>query len=218
MPTPVLEALEGLRSRRAEQPIHHEVSCTCEQCAMARTVALDNLGHLIGLNDLDEGLYGPRGWTVLSGVAVLALQYSDWMWMDTAEDFPGVKPEEMIDYLPYFGGDSWLAKRIWGRIPEAALEERQNYAPSLGAILDFIKDHPDDALFSGYLIGPQRFDERLSADALYISPEFLGLDSENADALDAYDAFIKLGLDQVSSPDEICQWYRERPYWRFWWD
>lgn len=218
MSTPVIEALEGLRKQHAQQPVHHEGDCRCERCAMARTVALDNLGQIIGRENVEEGIYGPRGWTVLSGVATLALQYSDWMWMDLASECPGVKLEAMIDYLPFFGADAWLAKRLRAKIPEESLEERQNYAPSLKSILEFTIEHPDEVLFSGYLIGPQRFDERLSADAIYITPKLLGLDQENTDVLEAHTAMMNLGLDQISSPDEVCLYVHNGLYWRFWWD
>lgn len=218
MTTSVLAALEGLQKHRFEQPLHHEVHCDCERCTMARTVVLNNLGELIGMENPEDGIYGSRGWSVLSGVASLSLQYSDWGWMDMAAEFPGVKPEKMIDYLPFSGGDEWLAKQLRERLPENALADRQNYGPSLGEILSLTVANPGEVLFSGYLIGPQRFDERISSDAIYLTAKVLGLDIDNTDESAAYEALGTLKLDAVDAPDEISLYYRDQPYWRFWWD
>lgn len=218
MATPVLDALKGLKKYRFEQPIHHEVDCQCDRCTMARTIVLNNLGTLIGLENLEDGIYGSRGWSVLGGVASLTLQYSDWGWMDMAAEFPDVKPETMIDYLPFSGGDQWLAERLLERLPESALADRQNYAPCLKNLLVLTCTHPGEVMFSGYLIGPQRFDERITSDAIYISPKVLNLDADDTDKDMAYRALGSLDLDAVDSPDEISLCYLDKPYWRFWWD
>ncbi|EFN93220.1 hypothetical protein HMPREF9278_1660 [Mobiluncus mulieris FB024-16] len=218
MTTPVLEALEGLKKHRFEAPLHHEVTCDCERCLMARTIVLNNLGELIGLEHPEDGIYGSRGWSVLSGVASLTLQYSDWGWMDMVTEFPGVKPEQMIDYLPYDGGDAWLAAKLLARLPETALADRQNYGPSLDYILRLTAEHSGEVLFGGYLIGPQRFDERISSDAIYVTPKVLGLDGENPDEAAVYKALDNLNLDALEAPDEISPYYSDQTYWRFWWD
>ena len=229
---PVLEVMEELKSLRGSALPHHEVSCDCERCNLAKTLSLENLRGIIGNENLGPGIYGPRGWTVMDGITTLTLPYSDWMWPDLARVAPSINAARMIDYLPYFGADAWLASRLLDRLPGPSLDERQNYAPKLESILKFVCNHWGKALFSGYLIGPQRFDERLSADALYVSTDLLGVGIEAEDNPEAaYRALLEHEqLDPEGSPDEVSLWSAERVhavgkesgedslYWRFWWD
>lgn len=134
---PVLEIMQELRSlRRAELP-HHELTCDCERCGLAKSMSLESLRGLIGKSLVEPGIYGPRGWTVMEGVTTLTLPYSDWMWFDMARDFPGVNVETMTDYLPFSEGDAWLATHLLKILSPEALDDRQNYAPRLGSILKF---------------------------------------------------------------------------------
>lgn len=121
-----LEIMQELRNWRAKEVPHHDVSCDCERCNLAKTMSLESLRGLIGNPLLDPGIYGPRGWTVMEGVTTLTLPYSDWMWFDMAREYPDVEVEEMVDYLPYSDGDAWLATQLLKVIPPNALDERQN--------------------------------------------------------------------------------------------
>nr|WP_282921690.1 hypothetical protein [Mobiluncus sp. Marseille-Q7826] len=216
-----LEIMQELRNWRAKEVPHHDVSCDCERCNLAKTMSLESLRGLIGNPQLDPGIYGPRGWTVLEGVTTLTLPYSDWMWFDMAREYPDVDVEEMVDYLPYSDGDAWLATQLLKVIPPNALDERQNYAPRVEDLLQLVAQHPAETFFSGYMIGPQRFDERLSIDTIFVSPHLLGLGPDDEDPHGAYAGLKRFELGEDACPDEVSVFYNRhlnRQLWRFWWD
>lgn len=205
-------------NRRKISPLHHELACACKSCLDAQALAQNSLKKLGAVTSADRGIYGPRGWSVNSGATRLMLQYSDWSWLSLFQNVPDAKPQIMPDYLPYAGGDAWLATRLLDLLSVSALQERQNDAPSLEAILRLTKQHPGQVFFSGYTIGPQRCDERISADTIYVSSELLGIEGKNPLPSQAWLGFAELGLDQLSVPDEVFECSLPVPGWRFWWD
>lgn len=213
------DAILEAKQCQSEEYLHHETTCDCSYCDTLKTLAVNNLALIVGREWIQEGIYDRRGWTVLTGIAQLALRYSDWTWVDTVREYPGVKIGQMAGYLPYRNGDTWLAAELLNRLPEAALQDRQNYAPTLGRILQIVVENPGKMMFSGYLIGPQRFDERISIDAIFITTEVLGLDPDATNEVAARTALSKLELDMRESPDEVVPYQVDgRPGWRFWWD
>lgn len=43
-----LEIMQELRNWRAKEVPHHDVSCNCERCNLAKTMSLESLRGLIG--------------------------------------------------------------------------------------------------------------------------------------------------------------------------
>lgn len=152
-----------------------------------------------------EGLYGPRGWSVRAGVRSLlaacrddlrsvgppALAHSDPepedpdsdadFWNDDeasggdAEDLVLDEPED--DYTPFHDLGPQAAARLLQILPEAQLADRQNLAPTLGSLLRACARADGRVRLSGYAIGPRRPDERVTVEALWIAdPDLLGME------------------------------------------
>ncbi|GAA1637067.1 hypothetical protein [Georgenia ruanii] len=190
----------------------------------------------------ERELYGPRGWSVRAGVwEVLAPftmpRYVPWTaWEGAGEppDEPGAAeaPAAVVagaptrDHVSWAGLDGAAAAELLDRLPSAQLLDRQNDAPELAAMLGAAAEHPGLVEVHGYGIGPQRCDERVTAEGLVVyafadvvvSPhhgpgcrcgELWGLVGD------------VLGLDG-ELPDELHRirppWAPHREGWWLWWD
>lgn len=160
--------------------------------------------------------YGETGWT--SRILPYTLDYSDptienkiWDENYTGQDVPET------DFTRFNKADAALAQHLLDTVPDKNLKnERQNQAPTVGSILKFVKQHPDQAGFDGYVVSGERADERLSIETVSVSPELLGL-GEDATADDAYEKLRDLKLGEVAPPDET-RWDKSQNRWNFWWD
>ena len=183
---------------------------------------------------LEPGLYGPRGWTVSAGV-----------W-DVLADYPGLHPERtpvscglpqgriqdgkpVDDYTPFHDLGPQAAARLLQILPAEQLEDRQNLSPTLGAMLRACVKAEGRVRLSGYGIGPQRADERIAVEALWIAdPDLLEMElhathDAGCQCSELWDAVReRCDLDAVCMPDEIRKVSRrpnEGPtgMW-MWWD
>jgi hypothetical protein len=98
------------------------------------------------------------------------------------------------------------------------LAERQNDSPTLGAILDSAIAHPGKVEVHGYAVGPDRDDERLTAEGVFIYDDTL---TDQAAVTRA--AWAEYGLgNAASAPDEVHRvenpWRPGEKAWRLWWD
>ena len=122
-------------------------------------------------------LYGPPGWTVRIGLWHLLEP-----WLDAPRCLPGETPlrtdalgAPMSDYVPFRGMDAATAADLLLRLPAPALVDRQNLSPSLRTMLTACAHADGRVRLSGYGIGPQREDERLSVEALWVAdPDLQG--------------------------------------------
>lgn len=178
-----------------------------------------------------QRLYGPPGWTVSIGM---------WHLLEPWLDTPRCLPEEaalrtdavgapMSDYVPFHGMDASTAAELLARVPAPALADRQNLSPSLRAMLRACAGADGRVRLSGYGIGPQRDDERLSAEALWIAdPDLQGYEvfAEHSRSCQCSALWERVSrrydLDARSVPDDIV---RTRPEWAgggvgwwMWWD
>jgi len=162
----------------------------------------------------DDG--DPRGWLVTRGVARLV------------QPFVTAVPPDDADLARFAGVAGAAATALLDRLDARQLADRQNAAPSLGTLLRAAAGHPDELEVHGYLIGPARSDERISAEGvdLYALPNLdVRPDHDEAcqcellwhlvrDLLDADDA--------TTLPDAITArtnpWRPNEPCWRLWWD
>ena len=176
-------------------------------------------------------LYGPPGWTVRIGLWHLLEP-----WLDAPRCLPGETPlrmdalgSPMSDYVPFRGMDAATAADLLLRLPAPALVDRQNLSPSLRTMLTACAHADGRMRLSGYGIGPQREDERLSVEALWVAdPDLQGYEVfvEHSRACQCSALWERVRdryeLDAHSIPDDIV---RTRPEWAgggvgwwMWWD
>lgn len=129
----------------------------------------------------------------------------------TGQDVPGT------NLTRFENGDATLAQQLLDTVPgENLKDERQNMAPTVENILKFVKKHPGQADFDGYVVSGERPDERLSIDTVSMSPELLGLD-KNATLDDAEKKLQGLELGEIVPPSATL-WDEKQNRWSFWWD
>ncbi len=158
----------------------------------------------------------PRGWLVDTGV------------VDLVEPFLTSRPADGGDLARYAGLDGVTAGALLAVLPAVELDDRQNDAPTLGTLLRAATEHPDEVELHGYLVGPARVDERLTAEGLYayVAPDLditpghhHGCECEQLWSIVRRD----LGVDDaVRMPDSISArlnpWRPYEPCWSLWWD
>ncbi|MDU0348453.1 hypothetical protein [Actinomyces sp. MRS3W] len=164
------------------------------------------------------GMYGPRGWTVKSGVWHELADCRDELRSTIIPGQFGFAPAGLItddgrpvdDYTPFHDLGPGTARRLLEILPESQLADRQNLAPTLGALLRACVRARGRIRLSGYGIGPQRHDERVTVEGLWIEdPDLIDylVDCEIADP-DEEERFWeevaeRYCLDAEASPDEI---------------
>ncbi|MFB9377452.1 hypothetical protein ACFFKU_14760 [Kineococcus gynurae] len=87
-------------------------------------------------------------------------------------------PTHAGDVVRFAGLGAPEAARLLHVLPVEALRDKQNRAPSLGAWLRAAVAHPGELSLHGYLVGPERPDERMSVTAAEVRghPELLDHD------------------------------------------
>ena len=176
-------------------------------------------------------LYGPPGWTVRIGL---------WRLLEPWLDVPRCLPEEtplrtdavgapVSDYVPFRGMDAATAADLLARIPVPALADRQNLSPSLKSMLTACAGADGRVRLSGYGIGPQRDDERLCTEALWVAdPDLQGYEVfvEHSRACQCSALWDRVRqryeLDAQGIPDDIVrtrpEWAGGAVGWWMWWD
>ncbi len=99
-------------------------------------------------------LYGPSGWTRTGGAADLLAPLV-------------CEPRFTPDFARFAGVGALEASALLDLLPAANLHDRQNNGPELRELLDAAQDREGIEL-SGYLIGPPRWDERVSVDGILV--------------------------------------------------
>ena len=176
-------------------------------------------------------LYGPPGWTVRIGLWHLLEP-----WLDAPRCLPGETPlrtdtlgAPMSDYVPFRGMDAATAADLLARIPVPALADRQNLSPSLKSMLTACAGADGRVRLSGYGIGPQRDDERLCTEALWVAdPDLQGYEvfAEHSRACQCSALWDRVKqryeLDAQGIPDDIVrtrpEWAGGAVGWWMWWD
>ena len=185
----------------------------------------------------ETGLYGPRGWTVRAGVWHELVRCRDDLRSTIIPAEYGRDPDGLItdagepedDYTPFHDLGPRTARRLLSILPPAQLRDRQNLAPTLGALLRACARAGGRVRLSGYAIGPQRPDERVTVEGLWISDPAL-LELKVSEVHDEYCACRALWdavrgrfeLDAEATPDEIRplprHWTRGPLGTWLWWD
>jgi hypothetical protein avisC_09770 len=184
----------------------------------------------LGVPD-SQRLYGPPGWTVRIGL---------WRLLEPWLDAPRCLPEEtplrtdavgapVSDYVSFRGMDAATAADLLARIPVPALADRQNLSPSLKSMLTACAGADGRVRLSGYGIGPQRDDERLCTEALWVAdPDLQGYEvfAEHSRACQCSALWDRVKqryeLDAQGIPDDIVrtrpEWAGGAVGWWMWWD
>ncbi|MDO4243053.1 MAG: hypothetical protein Q4C85_04720 [Actinomyces sp.] len=198
--------------------------------------APDPRGAGPGAAEETEGMYGPRGWSVRAGVWHELAQCRDDLRSTVLPADYGLAPTGLIDdgvpvddYTPFHDLGPATARRLLDILPRAQLEDRQNLGPTLGTLLRACARAGGRVRLSGYAIGPQRRDERLSVEGLWVADPDL-LDHELCEIHDEHChcrevwALVsrRYDLDALAMPDEVKTLRR---YWThgpvgtwLWWD
>ncbi|SPT52462.1 Uncharacterised protein [Actinomyces bovis] len=188
---------------------------------------------------LEDGMYGPRGWSVEAGVWKVLNHWPDQL-RDLSEllgQAPGPAQKGCLeasgwpqeDYVPFAGLDARGAAALLDALPARALADRQNLAPSLRTLLHACASGKGRVRLSGYAIGPQRRDERVSVEAIWVSdPALAGfaVSTSHTPGCDCHalweEVRVRYQLDAEDMPDEILRlapaWAKGQEGWWFWWD
>jgi hypothetical protein len=116
--------------------------------------------------------------------------------------------------LFYFSGaDGEAAAELLATLPSKCLDNRQNAGPTLRDILSAARDDPK-VVFGGYVVGPDRTDERVSADTVFFDTD----DKTEADVRRRVRALFGMR----AKPDEVTRspapGHPSKEVWRVWWD
>jgi len=156
---------------------------------------------------------------------------------------PALGPHHMAGrgYYPLVVVDAPVAAGLLERLDHEQLAiERQNLAPTLGAVLRAVVRHPGRMLASGYVIGPSRCDERITVTTVLLRTDrALRLEQEHGRGCECDRLLLlarDLGIDDMlAPPDEITSWWGGRfdtdpddpdddapgdveHWYRLWWD
>ncbi|WP_235954380.1 hypothetical protein [Actinomyces faecalis] len=186
--------------------------------------------------DETDGLYGPRGWSVRAGVWDVLARARDEMRSTTVPGRFGLAPQGGIrggrpvdDYTPFHDMGPSEARRLLEILPADQLEDRQNLGPTLGSLLHACAGASGRVRLSGYGIGPQRTDERVTVEALWVAdPDLMDLEvyEDHDDGCCCTQVWRQVeeryGLDAQAAPDEIKVvrrlWTSGEPGTWMWWD
>lgn len=161
------------------------------------------------------GLYGPRGWSVRAGIWRILRNHitPD---PSTALDDDGAPTSDYVD-LRDIGPTT--ARQLLDAMPDDALTDTHNAAPILGDLLHACIASQGRLRLHGYGIGPQRNDERVAVDAVWIeTPNTAAIDPQRVWPVIAN----HYGLTSRRDPDEATPRRRFNDHgpegmW-LWWD
>jgi hypothetical protein len=169
------------------------------------------------------GHFGKPGWTletIADEVAPFTSSaHAPYSYQEYEYDGAPYRTENGQNGLFKFGGlGAEPAAAIRATLNRTQLAERQNDSPTLGAILDSAIAHPGKVEVHGYAVGPDRDDERLTAEGVFIYDDTL---TDQAAVTRA--AWAEYGLgNAASAPDEVHRvenpWRPGEKAWRLWWD
>ena len=170
-----------------------------------------------------SGLYGPPGWTV-NGVGDQVGPYTSQTYVPGAYwsgRYGDGEPFEQVNgdtgLVRFAGLGSGEARAIRSVVSRKQLAERQNAGPSLGSVLAAAARNPGVVEVHGYVVGPDRDDERFTAEGVHIYDD--GISNEKQVIAAARSRF---GLDFEDDPDEVTleetAWRPGEKTWRLWWD
>lgn len=176
-------------------------------------------GYLDALNDggaPEPGLTGPRGWTVTSGAAEIVNPFVTYL------------PSGPDDLAYFHGLGADAAARLLACLTGPQLADRQQDAPSLGTLLRAAVAYPGVIEVHGYVVGPSRPDERITAEGVYVYDRTdLTVTPDHQPGCQCAELWehvqLDLGVDDARwMPTEITSrinaWRPDEPCWSLWWE
>ncbi|MEZ0164926.1 hypothetical protein AB2L27_09130 [Kineococcus sp. LSe6-4] len=88
--------------------------------------------------------------------------------LDVLEPYVLGRPDHPGDVVRYRDLSWTAAAALLQRVPPGHLRDKQNSAPSLGAVLVAAVGHPAEVEVHGYLVPPCRPDERIAAEGIVV--------------------------------------------------
>lgn len=175
----------------------------------------------------------PRGWTVDASASLAHLTDSahvphaysepiEYEFEGQPRTFGG-STNGSLGLINYAGAGADEAAALRRSIPAEALDDRQNEGPTLRSILDAADRHPGEVEFGGYVVGPDRPDERITSETVYLFGQEPINDRMAWTRLrDRLDASAYPADQPLAEPDEIdlvdVPWRPGEKAWRMWWD
>jgi len=169
----------------------------------------------------DSGCSGRHGWMLDIG-------------LDTVlEPVLGQHGFETPGFYRFSTLDAATARLLLGRLAPAYLvTERQNDSPAVGAFLDAVAAYPDRLRAHGYVVGPERCDERITVEGVLVRmDQEVDVDPGCRPGCRCPDVVRyvedELGLALPVPPHEVRRWRgfdlaggpeRGQPWYRLWWD
>lgn len=167
------------------------------------------------------GVYGARGWTDRLAPQVLgpytSSTYAPYAYRAGSHGFPHSTNGDTG--LVSFGGVGHVgAGQLLDSMPSRALDERQNDSPTARTMLQAAVEHLGKVELSGYVVGSERADERVSVDGVYLFDD--GITDARQALFAARDTY---GLtDALRRPETVHEvevpWRPGERAWRLqWW-
>lgn len=194
-----------------------------EQVRQAGEKTIDvqaNLAAQLARRTSRSGEYGPPGWT--QGIAEQFAPFTSETYVPGAYGAYSVG-DRTVTYangegLTRFAGLGGLEARLIGSaMTRKQLSERQNDGPTTSSILAAAARNPGTVEVHGYVVGPDRSDERFTAEGVFL---YDGTITSHEQAMDA--ARDRFGLDHLAGPSEVSlvenSWRPGEKAWRLWWD
>lgn len=166
-----------------------------------------------------DWLYGKPGWSLAMDLPEIIEPF-----LTTAPSLAGD-----LAYFAGLGADA--AATLLRCLPADQFSDRQNAAPPLGVLLRAAAANEHAVELHGYLVGPDRPDERLTADGIYLfqhedfGPGEVQQDLAPGDVAAAVWRLARSYLEvdeSFSPPDELSRvraWWRPgTTAWQLWWD
>lgn len=215
-------ALLGARARSSARPQRQwgeHVRISGEQAIDTRAT----LRAQLALRSSRSGLYGSPGWTV-DGLADQVGPYTSQTYVPGAyrsvQYADGGRDERVngdTGLVRFAGLGSSEARAIGSVMSRRQLAERQNEGPTTSAVLSAAARNPGVVEVHGYVVGPDRDDERFTPEGVYLYDDEI---SSKEQAVAA--ARSRFGLDFEAEPAEVSAvenpWRPGEKSWRLWWD
>lgn len=125
-----------------------------------------------------------------------------------------INESRMYGYIRFERMDATAARMVLDVLPDSQYDECQNDGPLLVDLLRACINNPEAVTLSGYVIGPEREDERITVDCLFVDCTKVGLpDNIRARLTEDIDLMCPRGSDDFSgdgnSPMIIFDWIKE---------
>lgn len=170
-----------------------------------------------------SGLFGRRGWT--TDAAKPLAQFTSSTYVAHAYATVGSGPDARtytngdMGLVHFDGADAAAAAELLPKLPPPARTIDQNGGPTAERVLEAVAANPGRYEFMGYIVGPDRTDERVSVEGVRI---YGGPAVDNAEAraevLRQSREVFGASVAPAEATLEESPWRPGQMAWRLWWD